>query len=128
MLDDYRGSGHQVSTLREEDKLKARYLRERCAAAEVYPYLGTMKCTIDEYEVDGTSLELENFVDFDDSDVLEGHVQIDLEYLIQKDIFEDRESNDSEFGEDPFEETYVHHYVDSVTAFSALVKNILFDE
>ena len=119
VLDNYIDEDVRFSALQNEDKHKARYLRERCAKEGVYPYLSKMKCVFDEYnESGGDSLELEGIVDFDDNVILEGCAVIDHENLIQDDVFKYRESDDPEYPEDPWEENYVHHYVDLVRSFS----------
>ena len=44
-----------------------------------------------------------------------------LDHIMQKECFEDRESNDSDYHEEPWEEVYEHHYIDKVSpGFSLL--------
>ncbi|KAL8825641.1 MAG: hypothetical protein Q9191_004290 [Dirinaria sp. TL-2023a] len=117
VLDEFRGHGYRFSALGKEDKLKANYLRERCLAEGVYSYMSTMKytSTIDECGEEGeASLVLQNLVDFDDFDVLEGSVIIDFENLIRDNIFDDREPQHSDYDQGRGVETCAHHYVDSV--------------
>ncbi|KAL8654728.1 MAG: hypothetical protein Q9226_003323 [Calogaya cf. arnoldii] len=117
LLDDedyYSDMSLSFSSLTAVDKLRAKWLLERCERQGMIPLLSRLLGNVVQgtgyYNPSETTLELENFVDFDGNSILNATSDLEPEDLVQKDIYRGRYSNDpeTEFGSDTEEGSYVN--------------------
>ncbi|KAL8851650.1 MAG: hypothetical protein Q9221_003487 [Calogaya cf. arnoldii] len=107
--DHYNDKSLDFSSLTEADVVKAKWLRERCERQGVIPLLSRLLGNVS-YTSHETTMELEDFVDFDGNHVLDAVLDFAPEDVVQNDIYRGRDYNDPEF--DPGSELEEESYVD----------------
>lgn len=118
--DRYSDEVLEFASLTAVDRLKAKFLRERCEQSGVRPFLSKMTGTKTlgyTYRPDESTMELNDLVDFDGKDVLDATVGIEAGSIVQKDIYNGRESDDPDqdyYPGEEFEEREGESYVDFV--------------
>ena len=73
-------------------------------------YFALLSCTVDDGDPDCENIDLQDMVNLDGSKTPGVNSEIESECLIQDNFFDDRESNDSDYQRDPFDEVSEHHH------------------
>ena len=98
------------------DDLKAKYLLERCTRQNMCAYFAQLQCTVHDSSI-ADIIELHSLVNLDGTRDPQASVEIELDQVIQEDVWALRDSNDSDCEpEDSSDEVEERHYKDMVRA------------